>query len=371
LPENQLCTDDFAGHLAHNVNLSAKAIMGLASYAMLCEMRGDRAEAQAYRAVAKDFAGRWVKEAADEGRYRLAFDRPGTWSQKYNLVWDRILGFGLFPEHVLKMETAWYRRIQNTYGLPLDNRRDYTKLDWVVWTACLSGDRADFDALIAPVAEWLNATPDRVPMTDWYDTKTGKCVGFRARPVVGGLFIKLLYDARVWREWAARDGMPDGPWAPLPTPPQVTVVVPSADREPAEWRYTFDDPGAGWEKPDFDHGQWSVGKSGFGSQGTPGAAIGTRWTGPHIWLRRTFELKQTDLDGLNLWVHHDEDAAIYINGVLAARLPGFVTEYGDIEIRPAARAALKPGANTLAVHCRQTTGGQYVDVGLVRVKAGR
>ena len=173
-PENQLCTDDFAGHLAHNVNLSAKAIMGLASFAMLCEMRGMKAESGEYMRVARSFAERWIKAARDDGRYRLAFDRPGTWSQKYNLVWDRILGFGLFPDHVLKTETAWYRRVQNRFGLPLDNRRDYTKLDWTVWTACLSGDRADFDALIAPVAAWLNETPDRIPMTDWYDTTTGK-----------------------------------------------------------------------------------------------------------------------------------------------------------------------------------------------------
>ncbi len=232
-PENQLCTDDFAGHLAHNVNLSAKAIMGLASFAMLCEMRGRKTEHDEYLRLARSFAERWVKEAADEGRYRLAFDRPGTWSQKYNLVWDRILGFGLFPEHVLKTETAWYRRIQNRYGLPLDNRRDYTKLDWTVWTACLSGDRADFDALIGPVAEWLNATPSRVALTDWYDTKTGECVGFRARPVVGGLFIKALYDAAMWRKWAGRDHAPTKSWAPLPEPVSVEAVVPAADHEPA------------------------------------------------------------------------------------------------------------------------------------------
>ncbi|NLI01032.1 MAG: DUF4965 domain-containing protein [Chthonomonadales bacterium] len=370
-PENQLCTDDFAGHLAHNVNLSAKAIMGLASYALLCDMRGEKERAEAYRALSRDFAARWVQAAADEGRYRLAFDRPGTWSQKYNLVWDRILGFGLFPDHVLKTEMAWYRRTQNRFGLPLDNRRDYTKLDWTVWTACLSGNRADFDALIAPVADWLNATPDRVPITDWYDTKTGKCVGFRARPVVGGLFIKLLYDASVWRRWARRDGTPDGPWAPLPAPPQVTAVVAAADREPAEWRYTFDEPGTGWEKPEFDDRSWSLGRSGFGTPQTPGAIIGTRWTGSRIWIRRTFQLRQSDLEGLRLWVHHDEDAVIYLNGVLAASLNGFVTEYGDVEISPTALAALRPGVNTLAVHCRQTAGGQYVDVGLVQVRNAR
>ncbi len=369
-PENQLCTDDFAGHLAHNVNLSAKAIMGLASFGMLCDMRGLKAEADEYRAAAKEFAERWVKEAADEGRYRLAFDRPGTWSQKYNLVWDRILGFGLFPEHVLRTETDWYRRIQNRFGLPLDNRMDYTKLDWAVWTACLTRDRADFDALIAPVAEWLNATPDRVPMTDWYDTKTSKCVGFRARPVVGGLFIKALYDPALWSKWTRRSQMGDIRWAPLPTPPVVEPVVPTAEQThtPSKWRYTVADPGPGWEKPGFNDASWDEGAAGFGSPGTPGAVVGTEWRSGSIWLRRDFDMPESDATKLRLWVHHDEDAEVYINGVLACKLPGYSVEYGDHEIFAPALAALRPGRNTLAVHCRQTTGGQYIDAGLVRLK---
>lgn len=372
-PENQLCTDDFAGHLAHNVNLSAKAIMGLASYALLCEMRGDTTQATAYRTVADEFAERWVKEAADEGRYRLAFDRPGTWSQKYNLVWDKVLGFGLFPEHVLKTETAWYRRVQNRFGLPLDNRKDYTKLDWVVWTACLTDNRADFDALIAPVADWLNATSDRVPMTDWYDTKSGKCVGFRARPVVGGIFVKMLCDAQVWRKWAMRDRTKAGPWAPIPPVRTFAPVLRAADsaKEAALWRYTTEKPPAGWENARFDDSGWKAGKAGFGAPGTPGAAVGTVWNTRDIWLRRTFNLTADDLKDLVLWVHHDEDVEVYLNGALAARVPGYVTEYGEVEISRSAQAALKPGTNTLAVHCRQTTGGQYVDVGLVRATPGR
>jgi len=204
-PENQLCTDDFAGHLAHNVNLSAKAIIALAAYGMLCEMTGDKTSASQYRALAEQYAQQWVERASDPECTRLAFDRPGTWSQKYNLVWDRVLGFHLFPEAVLRKEAAWYRRVQNQYGLPLDSRKDYTKLDWTIWTACLTGDRSDFDALVTPVASWLQTTPDRLPMTDWYDTKSGRCVGFRARPVVGGVFIKLIADEKVWRKWAMRD----------------------------------------------------------------------------------------------------------------------------------------------------------------------
>ncbi|MBE3100449.1 MAG: DUF4965 domain-containing protein [Planctomycetes bacterium] len=217
-PENQLCTDDFAGHLAHNVNLSAKAIAALGAYAMLCDMKGEKDRAAAYRGLAREFAAKWVKEADDGDHYRLAFDKPGTWSQKYNLVWDRILGLGLFPPQVATKEMAFYRKTQNRYGLPLDNRQKYTKLDWVLWTATLTGSREDFEALVNPVWDFLNETPDRIPMTDWYMTDTARKRGFQARPVVGGVFARMLYDEAVWKKWAGRDKARPGDWAPLPAP---------------------------------------------------------------------------------------------------------------------------------------------------------
>jgi hypothetical protein len=201
-PENQLCTDDFAGHLAHNVNLSVKAIVALGAFAQLCDLRGEKTLASEYRKLAEDFATRWVKEAADGDHYRLAFDRPGTWSQKYNLVWDRILALNLFPPTVAQKEMAFYRRTQERYGVPLDSRRLYTKLDWVTWTATLTGSRADFEALVNPVFDMLNATPHRVPMTDWYWTHDATKTGFQARSVVGGVFLRVLYDAPVWKKWA-------------------------------------------------------------------------------------------------------------------------------------------------------------------------
>jgi hypothetical protein len=191
-PENQLCTDDFAGHLAHNANLSLKAILGLRAYADLCERLGKRAEAKAYIATASKFAGEWLKLADDGDHYRLAFDKPGTWSQKYNLVWDRILGYGLFPPSVVDKEMAYYRKVQLKYGLPLDNRKEYTKLDWILWTASLTGRPEDFAVLVNPVFDFLNETPDRIPMTDWYWTRDGRKAGFQARSVVGGVFIKML-----------------------------------------------------------------------------------------------------------------------------------------------------------------------------------
>jgi len=191
-PENQLSTDDFAGHLARNTNLSLKAIVALASYAKLAERLGKTAEAAEYRQIAQNYATQWQSMAADGDHYVLAFGQPGTWSQKYNLVWDKLLGLDLFPASVARKELQWYKTVQGKYGLPLDNREKYTKLDWIVWTATMAENRADFEALIAPVDRFLKETPDRVPMTDWYWTHDAKHRGFQARSVVGGVFIKLL-----------------------------------------------------------------------------------------------------------------------------------------------------------------------------------
>ncbi|MCX8065414.1 MAG: DUF4965 domain-containing protein [Candidatus Hydrogenedentes bacterium] len=200
-PENQLCTDDFAGHLAHNTNLSLKAIVALGAFAKLSKQR-HLAYADEWEKLAREMAQDWVHRARDGDKFKLTFDRPGTWSMKYNLVWDKILNLNLFSPEIARLELAHYKKVQNTYGLPLDCRKDYTKVDWLIWCATLTQSREDFDALYQPFYRFLNETPDKIPLTDWYDTKTAKCIGFRARPVIGGIFLPYLYHEKIWKEFA-------------------------------------------------------------------------------------------------------------------------------------------------------------------------
>jgi hypothetical protein len=363
-PENQLCTDDFMGHLAHNANLSIKAILALGAYADLCKQLGKTEEANTYRKLAEGFAKEWERMADDGDHYRLAFDKSGTWSQKYNLVWDRALGLNLFSGLIAKKEMAFYRKTQERFGLALDNRHPIAKSDWTLWTACLTGDQEDFEALVSPVYDAFHATPQRVPMTDWYAVDTSNRRGFQARPVVGGYFMRLLDSPSIWKKYASRGANVANRWAPIRSRPVLKAVVETAQTAPADWHYTSAQPPDGWTRADFDHSAWKTGRSGFGSEGTPGAIIGTIWSTSDIWLRREFTLPDTALNNPYLVTHHDENVEVYINGVLATKLYGYTSQYREATILPDAKAALRPGKNTLAVHCHQTTGGQYIDVGI-------
>ena len=185
-PENQLCTDDFAGHLARNCNLSLKAILGIAAYS---ELSGDAS----YMEIAKKYAKQWEIDAkADHEGTRLTFDGADTWSLKYNVVWDDLLGYNIFSEEMKKNEIKVYTSKMNRYGVPLDNRSDYTKIDWLMWSTCIFKDKEYFDAVCQSIVNMINETLDRVPLTDWYYTSTADYRAFRNRSVVGGLFINLL-----------------------------------------------------------------------------------------------------------------------------------------------------------------------------------
>ncbi|HEY5561622.1 MAG TPA: DUF4965 domain-containing protein [Clostridiaceae bacterium] len=191
-PGNQLCTDDFAGHLSHNSNLSIKAILGIASYAILCKMLGYEEKHSYYLNIAKDFAIKWETINKENDHYKLTFDGNDSWSLKYNLIWDSLLGLNIFSKDIKQAEVEYYIKKQNKYGVPLDSRETYTKTDWIVWSASLSDNKEDFEALIAPIWDFINESESRVPFTDWYDTISCMQIGFQNRSVLGGIFIKLL-----------------------------------------------------------------------------------------------------------------------------------------------------------------------------------
>ena len=258
-PTNQLCSADMFGHLPRNANLALKAIIGIGGFAQLCELAGRAGDAQKYAAIARDYAAKWQELAKDDGHTRLAYDQSGTWSMKHNLIWDRILSGRdefrrvpdlvkksrdgvesvptshykqLFPTSVGDAEIAWYLKVQKKYGLPVDNRTETSLIDWALWSIALARSDADFQSLCEPIYRYANETPSRVPLSDWFVTTDAKQKGFQARPVVGGIFIRMLADAPMWARWAGRGANVNGPWAPIPLDAAAKGVVPTAQKEP-------------------------------------------------------------------------------------------------------------------------------------------
>ena len=190
-PGEQLCTDDFAGHLAHNVNLAFKAVSGLAAYGWIMGELGNSEEAVYYKNAAEKMAKNVYSRARTDNGTALTLDGKG-WSLKYNAIWDQLFSFGLFDEEFYKAEIQRYKEEQNEYGVPLDSRRGYTKSDWILWAASMADSKEDIEAFSKPLVKYLKETPTRVPFSDWYETKTGAYCHFIARSVQGGIFMPML-----------------------------------------------------------------------------------------------------------------------------------------------------------------------------------
>jgi len=193
-PGDQLCTDDFEGPSPHNANLAVKGIIALAAMGQICQFVGNSTLAKFYSDAATNYASQWSKLAldSDKAHFRLSYDKANTWSLKYNIVYQKFLKLETFSSNIIDMEVSYYlAQHANTYGIPLDNRAVFTKLDWSMWVAAMATD-AQFQTIVAKIYKFANESPDRVPLTDWYDTVSGKVTGFRARTVLGALFAKIL-----------------------------------------------------------------------------------------------------------------------------------------------------------------------------------
>ena len=192
-PQDQRCTDDFAGRLAHNCNLSMKAIMGIYAYGKCLEAIGDNG-CEEYLKIAREYAKECEEKSKIGNHSKLAFDANETWSIKYNAVWDRLFKWNLFSDEFYKNEVNFYKGKVNEYGLPLDCRADYTKSDWQMWSVGLYNDKEYFNMIVDAMWKFLDETYDRVPFTDWYFTSDPKQKGFQNRTVQGGLYFPMLFE---------------------------------------------------------------------------------------------------------------------------------------------------------------------------------
>jgi hypothetical protein len=168
--------------------------VSIACYAQLAETLGYTEVADKYRTIAASMVPKWIEMAGAGDHYALTFNDKSTWSQKYNLVWDKVLNLNLFPQKVYDTEISYYLTKQNKYGIPLDSRKSYTKNDWILWTATFAPNQNEFQALIHPVYKHAIETESRVPLNDFYDSNTGIRDNFKARSVVGGFYMKMLAD---------------------------------------------------------------------------------------------------------------------------------------------------------------------------------
>jgi hypothetical protein len=365
-PGNQLTTDDFLGTINHSANLAVKAIEGLGAFADLAQRRGDSTTYNDYHSTALSDVTHWISVTGAGDHYSMVYNSPTTWSLKYNLVWDKILGLNLFPTSVASTEIAYYKQKAKTYGVSVQSTTNTAKVDWEVWAATLATSQADFQTLITPIYNYMNATGNRLPMRDAYDVTQANSGFFMARSVVGGVFIKMLSNFSTWQNYASQDHTVLTGWAGLPV---TTPVLPNATTSPQTWKYTTTTPASDWTTQAFNDSAWSSGLGGFGAAGTPGAIIHTTWNTQNIYLRKSFTMPSGTFSNLQIQAYHDEDMEVYINGILAASVTGYATNYEFFDIAPAAMAQLTPGATVeIAVHCHQTTGGQDIDVGLVTVQ---
>ena len=188
--ENQLCTDDFAGHSEKNINLAIKEIMGIGAFSKICDALGIEND---YFSTAQKYADNLIKYALADGTLPFALNQKDTWSLKYNLVWDRLFSFNLFSKDLYMAESKKYLSKLDTYGVPLDYRKSFTKTDWMLWAAMLDDSGESVSAFSEAINKYLADTDDVACFSDWINTDKPKHEGFNHRTVQGGLWMPVLF----------------------------------------------------------------------------------------------------------------------------------------------------------------------------------
>src|SRR2546421_2060544 len=201
-PGNQLTTDDFLGTINHSANLAVKAIEGLGAYAQLAQMRGDTTTYNDFHSTAQSDVTHWISVTSAGDHYSMVYNSASTWSEKYNLVWDKILGLNLFPTSVASTEIAYYKLKMKQYGVSVQSTTNTAKTDWELWSATLATSSADFQALVAPIYNYMNTTGSRQPMQDSYDVTNFNSGGVHPRSVIGGVFLEMLANFSLWQSYA-------------------------------------------------------------------------------------------------------------------------------------------------------------------------
>jgi hypothetical protein len=305
----QLCTDDFRGRQLHNTNLSVKGICGLAAYAKVLEMLGDKEKAGQYSQQAKAWARQWEKEAlAPDGTHFVqAFGKPDTWSFKYNMVWDKLLGLGLFSPETYHKEFTFYQSKREKFGVPMDHRDKKTKFDWNFWVACFADKREERDLLLDPLYKMVNESPTRLPLTDYFNTDTGTIAEFYARSVMGAVWLPLLLEPEIANKWATGSPSKINQWSPQPPHPEFANVI--CTKAP-EWKCTFEPPAKDWEQPAFDDASWFLNKLPLGGR------RGTTWPKDkqEVWLRKSFPRPALSGGRIQILASYQDEFEVFLNG---------------------------------------------------------
>jgi hypothetical protein len=350
--------------VAHDAGLGAKVVLALGAYSRMVRRMGSAQRADELDLLSRTWAAEWEHRATEAAHTKLAFDAPGTWSQKPELAWDGLLKLGLFPEELKQREVAHYRSKLGTLGLPLDSRSSVTRPERSMGSACLAANRADFEAMVTPILTALDATGSHGPIAEEWDALGSTPQVGAAGASVGGFFLRALFEDALARKWLARGARGPLNWA-RPPGEIARVLVADARSGEHEWRWIAEEPQSDWQSAEFDDASWNHGRAAFGTLAASASASRTEWSGSPLWLRRSFDLTATPNEELRFLVSHSSACELWINGVVAARLSGSSGGYVLERVSTEATAALRVGQNVLAVACASPSGRPYFDVGLV------